>query len=235
MSRPTLATAVVDRIRRERLQPHPRQVDYLHLSALKKALGSAFASIPARPGPLLDLYCGTKPYLELTPWRPHWGLDLDLHFGRADVVGSVPLPFREGTFSVVLCTQAFHLVDDPALTATEMARVLAPSGYAIVTVPHLFRKEIPAERKLGTEDLSALFGGWSEVSVAAVGGPGSGLLSYPGGLLAGAARRWPALRALLPPAGLALTALGISLNALLAPFASRWPDSLILVARRSDS
>lgn len=235
MKRPPLSSAVVDRIRRERLRPRPTQWDYLHLEALRKALAGAFASIPAGPGPVLDLYCGTKPYAEMMPWRPQWGLDLDRHFARADVLGSVPLPFRSAAFSVVVCTQAFHLVEDPALTAREMARVLQPSGHAVITVPYMCRRGTPGERKLSAQDLLALFDGWRESRVAVVGGLGGALVSYPGGLFNGAARRLPRLRGLLPPVGLTLTGIGMGLNALLARFARRWPDCLILVARRSDS
>jgi hypothetical protein len=51
------------------------------------------AELPVRVGPALDLYCGTKPYEEIIPWRPLWGFDVDVHFGHTDVVGGLPLPF----------------------------------------------------------------------------------------------------------------------------------------------
>jgi SAM-dependent methyltransferase len=235
LKRPPLPAAVVDRIRRERLRPHPAQWDYLHLKALRHALEDAFESIPASRGPVLDVYCGTKPYDEMMPWKPNWGLDLDRHFARADLLGSIPLPFRAGAFSVVVCTQAFHLVENLELTVGEMARVLAPGGHVVISVPYMCRRGTPGERKLGARDLLALFEGWTEPRVTPVGGLGSAVVSYPGGLFNGAARRLAPLRTLLPPVGVTLTGIGMGLNALLAPFATRWPDCLILVARRSDS
>lgn len=46
----------------------------------------------------------------------------------------LPLPFRDGTFALVVCTQALHLVRDPAATVRQMRRVLAPGGHAGGTV-----------------------------------------------------------------------------------------------------
>jgi hypothetical protein len=128
---------------RETRAPDARitQWDYLHLSGLRRGLVASLGLVLEEATPVLDLYCGTKPYLELIPWRPVWGADLDDHFGRADVLATVPLPFRDGTFGLVLCSQALNLVDDPVETVREIARVVRPGGYAIVTIPHLFLAE----------------------------------------------------------------------------------------------
>lgn len=234
MSRRPLPDHVIDRIRRERLDPRPTQWDYLHLLGLRDALAAAFGTLAVTRGPVLDLYCGTQPYRELIPWRPVWGLDRDRHFGRADAIGSLPLPFRGGTFSAILCTQALYLVDDPEATVAEMHRVLAPGGYAVVTVPHIFRREIATERKLDAERLAGLFSDWGETRVSGIGGLGSGLAYFPGSLAGAAARRWSAIRPALPPVALAINAVGAALDITLRPLAHRWPASLIAVARRSD-
>jgi SAM-dependent methyltransferase len=228
--RPPLPERIVERIRRERYAPRITQCDYLHLRDLRSALAEALERTALPPGPALDVYCGTQPYREMISARAVWGLDLDRHFGRTDVVGAVPLPFRDGAFSLVLCTQALHLVDDPLATVHEMRRVLAPGGMAIVTVPHIFRRELTTERKLSAEQLRGLFSGW-DVEVKGVGGLGSALAYYPASLANGAARRWPALRAALPPLGLTLNAAGSIADLLLRPFAQRWPASWIVVAR----
>jgi SAM-dependent methyltransferase len=235
VSRPPLSKERVERIRRERFAPRPTQWDYLHLAGLHRALTFAFARIGVARGPILDLYCGSKPYLDLIPWRPVLGLDLDRHFGGADVVGTIPLPFRARAFRMVLCTQALHLVDDPPATVKEMYRVLAPGGYAVVTIPHLFRREIPAERKWSRKDVRELFADWDEVRVSGIDGLGSGLIYFPASLVGAAARRWRLVRWLLPPFALALNAAGAVLERALRPLAQRWPASLILMARRPDS
>jgi SAM-dependent methyltransferase len=232
VTRPGLPEAEIARIRRERHTPRPTQWDYLHLEGLRRALEGAFEGLPAAPGPVLDLFCGTKPYLELLPWRPVWGLDIDRHFGMADVVGDLPLPFLDHSIGVALVTQALHMVDDPMGTVEELARVLAPGGYVVVTVPHLFLAEGHFERHWSAADLRRLFTGWSDARIEGIDGPGAALAFVLGRIAMLGARRWPLLRPLLGPAVLVLNSAGAVLDRLAAPLARRWPHSLLLVARR---
>ena len=232
VGRVPLSERTVERIRRERYAPRFTQCDYLHLRDLQRALGQALASVAPPAGPVLDVYCGTQPYRDLISARRVWGLDLDRHFGRTDVAGTVPLPFRDGSFALVLCTQALHLVDDPAAAVREMGRVLSGGGRVIVTVPHIFRREIPTERKLSAEQLRALFAGW-DVVVIGFGGLGSALAYFPASLANGAARRWPVLRAVLPLLALLLNATAGLLDFVLRPLARRWPASWIVVAKNA--
>ena len=232
LGRPPLAERVVARIRRERYAPRFTQCDYLHLRDLHRTLRQAPASVSVPTGPALDVYCGTQPYREMISARRVWGLDLDRHFGRTDVAGTVPLPFRDGAFSLVLCTQALHLVDDPQATVREMRRVLMSGGCAVVTVPHIFRREIPAERKLSAKQLRELFAEWG-ADVTGFGGLGSALAYCPASLANGAARRWPVLRAVLPLLAVVLNAAASLLDLVLRPLANRWPASWIVVARNA--
>jgi SAM-dependent methyltransferase len=232
VTRPGLSEAEIERIRRERRNPRPWQWDYLHLEGLRRALKGAFQGLPAARGPALDLFCGTKPYLELLPWRPAWGLDIDRHFGRADVVGDLPLPFRDQSIGVALLTQALHMVDDPVGTVDELARVLAPGGYVVVTVPHLFLAEGDFERRWSAADLRRLFTGWSDVRIEGIDGPGAALAFVLGRIAMLGVGRWPLLRPLFGPAVLVLNSAGAVLDRLAVPLARRWPHSLLLVARR---
>ena len=193
---------------------------------------ASFRLVPAPTGPVLDLYCGTKPYLELIPWRPVWGSDLDQHFGRADVLAALPLPFRDGSFGTVICSQALHLVDDPVGTVEGIARVLAPEGHVIVTIPHLFVAEGDFERHWSTEDLRTLFAGWQDVRIRGVDGPGTALAFVLGryGMLA--ARHWHIPRAIFTSCVVVLNTVCFALDFLSAPLHARWPHSLVLVARR---
>ncbi len=231
LHRRRLPEAEIERARRERREPRFTQWDYLHLSGLRRGLLASFRLDPPATGPVLDLFCGTKPYLELIPWRPVWGLDLDHHFGRADVLGLPPLPFRDGTFGVVFCSQALHLVDDPVGTVREMARVLAPGGRAIVTIPHLFLAEGDFERHWSPEDLRALFGGW-DVRIRGIDGPGAALAFVLGRLGMLAAGRWHLPRAIFTPSVVVLNAVCLGLDLLSSPAHRRWPHSLVLIARR---
>jgi SAM-dependent methyltransferase len=232
VTRPGLTEAEVEQIRRERRAPRPTQWDYLHLEGLRRALEGAFDGLSSARGPVLDVYCGTKPYLELVPWRPVWGLDIDRHFGRADVVGDLPLPFRDRSIGVAVVTQALHMVDDPVGTVEEVARVLAPGGYVVVTVPHLFLAEGDFERHWSVADLRRLFAGWSDVRIHGIDGPGAALAFALGRIAMLGARRWRPARPLFRPTVLALNTVGAALDRLAAPLARRWPHSLLLVARR---
>jgi SAM-dependent methyltransferase len=235
MTRAILPERVIERIRSERLRPRPTQWDYLHLVGLRDALANAFRTIDLVPGPVLDLYCGTRPYDSLIPRRPVWGMDRDRHFGRADVLSDLPLPFPDQTFAAILCTQALYLVDDPEATVTEMHRVLAPGGYAVVTVPHIFRRELATERRYSPAQLAAMFGAWAHVSVTGIGGPGTGLAFFPGSVAGAVARHFKPARLALPFVSLAINGAGWAMEKALSPLAGRWPASLIAVARRSDS
>ena len=231
LRRDRLSEREIERIRRERREPRITQWDYLHLSGLKRGITSSVRLLSAE-GPVLDLFCGTKPYLELIPWRPFWGLDLDVHFGRADVLGALPLPFSDGAFGVVFCSQALYLVDDPIRTVQEIARVLKPGGHVIVTIPHLFSAEGWLERRWTREDLGILFGAWDEVRIAGVDGPGAALAFFLGRLATRAARRWRVVRLPFTAGIVVLNSSCRVLDVLTTPLHRRWPHSLMLVARR---
>jgi len=235
VSRPTLAEADIERIRRERYQPRPTQWDYVHLDGLRRAIAETLPTLPITNGPVLDLYCGTQPYRELIPWRPVWGFDIDRHFGRADVIGALPLPFADATFSLVFCTQALHLTDDPAAVVREAARVLSPGGYVAVTVPHIFRREIPAERKYSASQLRQIFSGWREMQVIGIGGVGTGLGFFPASIAGAAARHSSLVRRILPAVALAMNGTSLALDKALSSLARRWPASFMLITRRPRS
>lgn len=198
---------------------------------LRRAIGAALRPTTGLRGPVLDLFCGTKPYAELIPTEPIWGVDLDDHFGRADVLGSLPLPFRDGTFGIVFCSQALHLVDDPLGTVSEMARVLRDDGVAIVTVPHLFLAEGDFERHWSRRDVSTLFAGWRDVRIAGIDGPGVALAFLLGRIGMLAARRFRVLRPLAAPGFVALNAVCTLVDVLTTPVHGRWPQGLVVVAR----
>lgn len=232
--RPPLPAPVIERIRRERLDPRLTQGDYLHLADLRRTLARTFGALQLPDGPALDLFCGAQPYRKLVPVRPLWGLDIDQHFGSADILGDgAALPFADNTFALVVCTQALHMATSLEMTVGEMHRVLAKGGVAVITVPYFFRLEHPDERRLTRETLGALFAEW-QVTIGGLAGSGVGLASYPGTLLLGGARRWSALRPLAAPVAVALNALGAACELITRPFASRWPSGWLVIARRRD-
>lgn len=232
MQRARLMEDEIERVRRERREPRVTQWDFLHLSGLRRGILSSFGRCASASGPVLDVFCGTQPYRELIPWRPVWGVDLDHHFGRAHVLGSIPLPIRDGAIGVVFCSQALHLVDDPVATVSEMRRVLRPGGYVIVTIPHLFLAEGPFERHWSTRDVRDLFSGWVDVRIAGIDGPGAAFAFVVGRLAMLAARRFRAVDTVFVASVVAMNGVARVLDVLSKPVHRRWPHSLVLVARR---
>jgi len=99
------------------------------------------SAAPYVSGDLLDVGCGMKPYEALlgrrtTSWT---GLDFTQSAAgqtRADVFGSaLDMPFADGRFDTVLCTQVAEHVPEPGRQFAECARVLRPGGVLILTTP----------------------------------------------------------------------------------------------------
>lgn len=91
-------------------------------------------------GRLLDIGCGNKPYREMfAPYvTAHFGTDYsDTEFqGVMDVAAdATALPFAANSFDTLLCTEVIEHVPNPALAFAEMARVLKPGGYLLLTTP----------------------------------------------------------------------------------------------------
>jgi len=121
---------------RDRLQPRPENLFYLHLVDLRKALGAFETSKPIR---ILDYGCGGSPYRSLFPnseyiradFTPCEGLDLLL---PADST----LPASDSSFDMVLSTQVLEHVPEPAHYIEECFRVLKPGGQLLLTTHGLF-------------------------------------------------------------------------------------------------
>jgi SAM-dependent methyltransferase len=165
-AREPVSTTAVEEIRRSRR--HPRRTDYLylHLRYLVDDLARILATIRARD--VLDIYCGARPYEDLLPDGARCvGLDIDQAYGSADVVSDRFLPFEDGSFDLVLCTQAFYFVPRPVEAIAEIARVLRPGGTLVMTLPVAY----PGTARLYSEEqLRELFAGWINLSIVANGG-----------------------------------------------------------------
>jgi SAM-dependent methyltransferase len=56
-------------------------------------------------------------------------------FGRVELGSVCAMPFPDGSFDLVLATDVIEHVDDDVLALREVARVLAPKGRVLITVP----------------------------------------------------------------------------------------------------
>jgi len=98
------------------------------------------AQAPLVHGRLLDLGCGNQPFRA-------WYQPLAKEITAADAAPlpgvvvidpSGPLPFEDASFDTVLCTSVLEHMENAELAMAEIARILAPGGHALVTVPFLY-------------------------------------------------------------------------------------------------
>ena len=122
-------------VEREFLHPSKRRPHYLERVSIVQALRELHHRV--KPGIMLDVGCGMKPYESLLkpPGSRYLGTDwpvtMDGSYGnrtRADFFSdSMVLPFRESTFDTIISTQMLEHVRQPEVVIPEMARVLKPN------------------------------------------------------------------------------------------------------------
>jgi SAM-dependent methyltransferase len=166
---------------RERRAPSRRSPDYLVLAPLAAQLSEAVARhcSGATGLDVLDVGCGEKPYYPLL--APHAatyrGFDVEPGPVVDDVGVAEQLPYEEGRFDVVLCTQVLEHADDPHAVVSEIHRVLKPGGVALVSThgTFVFHPTPPPERDFwrwthaGLARLFGAAGTWRDLRVQANG------------------------------------------------------------------
>jgi SAM-dependent methyltransferase len=121
------------------------------------------AAAPLLTGRLLDVGCGNKPYAPILQCAEHVGVDVPSSPHNQERFDSIydgkVLPFGEAEFDSVLCTEVLEHCPQPSTLMTEIARVLKPGGYVLLTVPMVFHHhEEPYDfqrfTKYGIEELA---------------------------------------------------------------------------------
>lgn len=109
---------------------------YLHLRSLVADLTKAAGRAG---GTLLDIGCGNKAYEKLFAERVRKYVGCDVVQSserRVDVISlASELPFDDGSFDTVLCTQVIEHVADHRAVLSEAFRVLRPAGLLILSGP----------------------------------------------------------------------------------------------------
>jgi SAM-dependent methyltransferase len=141
-----------ERIARQIAAPQWDDPAYLARIAIARALAAA---APHARGTLVDVGCGTRPYLPL--FSPHITRYIGVnypptaverpYYAAADVYADGShLPLRDGCAQTALCTQVLEHVPEPGLLLTEIARVLCPGGVLLLTAPQVWGEhEVPRD------------------------------------------------------------------------------------------
>lgn len=94
----------------------------------------------------LDVGCGLRPYESSFPADSYIGVDIETS-GRVPTLKAPDffyngreLPFPEGSFDGVLCTQVLEHVSDPRNLLAEMHRVIKPGGGLILSLPFVWQE-----------------------------------------------------------------------------------------------
>ena len=105
--------------------------------AIHKLLQDAAAKhLGALHGRVLDVGCGSSPYRELLPPDAVYiGVDRRRQAHGALLAAADALPFADGSFDGVMCTEMIEQSPRPWLLANELARVLRPGGRLYLTAP----------------------------------------------------------------------------------------------------
>lgn len=83
---------------------------------------------------VLDVGCGAGNLLSKLPPCRAFGVDVEPEILRGGVAGdAAALPFRDGVFDIVFCSEVIEHVPDPDGLVAELRRVLRPGGVAVVS------------------------------------------------------------------------------------------------------
>lgn len=162
---------------RSRLRASIRDLDYLVLRARRENLERYSTCIEEGELDVLDIGGRIQPYRALFGDRVRSYLAIDPQLeGLTNVVGvGEQLPFRNGTFSLVLCTQVLSYVRQPEVVLLEMHRVLKPGGHLILTTPAFFPEHFDERWRLLPNGLRTLLSDFTILDISPEGHSWAGL------------------------------------------------------------
>jgi SAM-dependent methyltransferase len=133
----------VQRESRERLHPSLRNPNWLILRRRRQIFEAGLDRLPGSALCVLDIGGRLQPYRPLLGARAKRYVAVDLQMTPLVNVGAAAeaLPFRDGQFDFVICTQVVEYLPDPGLAVAEIKRVLRKGGILFLSAPSVFLRE----------------------------------------------------------------------------------------------
>jgi SAM-dependent methyltransferase len=163
---------------RSRLYPSLSNPNWLILRQRREIFQAGLNRLPEHNLSVLDIGGRLQPYRPLL--GPRVGKYIAADPQRTPLVNveaaAEALPFRDGQFDFVICTQVFEYLADPWLAATEIRRVLRKGGIAFVSAPAIFVRDNDKEYwRFLPEGLRYIFRDFEAVEVVPEGNSVTGL------------------------------------------------------------
>lgn len=135
------------KIANARLHPSIANPNYLVLRRRRLILRQWMESIPGQRLVVLDIGGRYQPYRPLLQHRVQRYFALDvLSTPLVDAIGTgEQLPFKAGTFDLVLATGVFEYFPEPRVAAAEIHRVLKPGGHLLMSVAAVCPRAVEEE------------------------------------------------------------------------------------------
>ncbi len=169
----------VRRVSRERLYPSLTNPNWLVLRARRELFSRWLRTLPGSSLKVLDVGGRIQPYRVLLDDRCSQYVAVDLRSTPlVDVIGKAEkLPFADGQFDLVVCTQVLEYIRSPRIVIDEIYRSLKPGGSLLLSVPSVFPRDSEEEywRFLPCA-LRDLLSGFSSIDLAAEGNSVVGFL-----------------------------------------------------------
>jgi len=151
-----------------RLYPSLTNPAYLVQRRRRLILSAWMESIPGDQLAVLDIGGRYQPYRPLIQHRVRRYVALDvLSTPFVDVLGSgEQLPFKSGTFDLVLATGVFEYFPEPRIAAVQVHRVLKPGGHLMMSVAAVSPRAVDEEHwRFLPSGLKFILSPFSEVKI----------------------------------------------------------------------
>jgi len=175
-AQPTLEQ--VSKESRERVRPSLRNPNWLILRQRRRIIEEGVKRLPTTGLTVLDVGGRLQPYRLLLGARVKSYVAIDPQLTPLVNVAAVAeaLPFRDGQFDLVICTQVLEYLPEPARAVDEIRRVLRTGGSALISAPAVFVRDSDREYwRFLPEGLRYLLRDFAEVEVIPEGNSVAGL------------------------------------------------------------